>query len=175
MKEEPSVPLHEERRSSNIAGLRDAMGAGYTISGSDHPMDNHPAGRCSSKRFITDIHKIGKLGQRKHVPSRTESESVNCHTMTYKKQEVGMESDQRPPRLIESESESDTDMEDELITEGTLSCQHVKALRTMKHVPRKAISVTSRQNLDIARNRQDLYLGPGSKPTTTNVEACSNP
>ena len=115
------------------------MRAGYTITGSDRPMDNHPAGRCSSKRIITDIYRIGKLGQHKHVPSRMESESVNCHTMTYKNQEVGMEDKQTPPELTDSESESDSDMEDELRTEGSPRCQHDKELRTKRRAPRKAI------------------------------------
>ena len=70
---------------------------GYTIPEPDHPMDNHPAGRCLPKRVITDMYRIGKLGQHKHVPSRMESESVNCHTMTYKNQEIEMENNQRPP------------------------------------------------------------------------------
>ena len=175
MREEPSVPLPEKRKSTNITGLRDTMRTGYSVPGSDHSMDNHPGGRCSSKKIITDIHRIGKSGQHKHVISRTESECMNSHTMTYKNQEVEMENNQRLPRLTESESESDSDTEDEGITAGNHRCRHDKALRSMTHAPRKALSGTSRRNLDIARNKQALYPDPGSKLTTTNAEACSNP
>ena len=72
-------------------------------------MGNHPAGRCFPKRIITDMYRIGKLGQHKHAPSGMESESVNCHTLPYKNQEIEAESNQRPPSLIESEYESDSD------------------------------------------------------------------
>ena len=116
------------------------MRTGYSVSGSDHSMDNHPGGRCSSKKIITDIHRIGKSGQHKHVISRTESECMNSHTMTYKNQEVEMENNQRLPRLTESESESDSDMEDELMTEGSPRCQHGKERRTKRRAPNQILS-----------------------------------
>ena len=139
IKERPSVPLPGERRSTSIARLRGGMRTGYKTSGSDRSMNSHPVGRYSSKKITTDTHRIEKLGQHEHVVSRTKCNSENGHTMTYKNQEAGMENKQILPKLIESESESDSDMEDELITKGSSRCQHDKELRTKRRAPQKAI------------------------------------
>ena len=72
-------------------------------------------------------------------------------------------------------------MEDDATTGVNLSYRPDTALGTVRHAPGRAIleyetgSVTSRQSLDIVRNRQVLDLDPGSKPTTIDAEACSNP
>ena len=109
-----------------------------------------------------------------------EYESENCHTLPYKNQEIEARYNLRPPSLIESEYESDSDMEADATAGAILNYQPDTAPGTVKHAPGRAIlehetgSVTLRQNSDIIRRRHVLNSNPGSKSTTIDAEACAN-
>ena len=101
-------------------------------------MDNHPAGRYLPKKAITNMNRIRKLGRHKRAPSGMDYESENCHTLPYKNQEIETRYNLRPPSLIESEYESDSDMEADATAGGILNYRSDTALGTVKHAPGRA-------------------------------------
>ena len=125
---------------------------------SDPLMDNHPTGRRLPR--AADTNKIGEGGAdaRKHASSQKEYESEDCSTPTYGEQRIKAGYNLSPPRLIDSDNESESDTEADAITATLLNQRTNPTPGTAYHASGKVIleyeteSIPLR-NMDVIRRR----------------------
>ena len=113
--------------------------AAYTSPQPDPPMDNHPAGRHLPEVAVTNMKGKGESGQHKHASSGMEYGPENCHTLPYENQEIEAGYNLSPPNLIESEYESDSDMEADATAGTFLNSRPDTAPGTVNHASGKVI------------------------------------
>ena len=101
-------------------------------------------------------------------------------TLPYENQEIEAGYNLRPPNLIESEYESDSDMEADATAGTFLNYRPDTAPGTVNHASGKVIlecetGSVPLKNLDIIRRRYVQNSNSGSKLTATDAEACADP
>ena len=78
-------------------------------------MDNHPTGRHSPRAADTNKIREGGSDTRKSASSQKEHESEDCSSPSYGKLRIEAGHNLSPPRLIDSDDESESDTEDDAI------------------------------------------------------------